>query len=59
MEKISRFQTRKLEISKIMVVILSKEEEREDIGIKKLDYSLSDIKCEHKRRKKAMDFKFE
>ena len=37
-EKVSRFQTRKLEISKIMVVILSKEEEREDIGIKKLDF---------------------
>jgi hypothetical protein len=42
-----------------MVVILSKEEEREDIGIKKLDYNLSDIKCEHIKKKKAMDFKFD
>jgi hypothetical protein len=37
-EKTSRFKKSKLEISKIMVVILSKEEERADLGMKELDY---------------------
>jgi hypothetical protein len=42
-QKITRYTTKRLEISKIMVVILSKEEERKDIGIPPLDYSISDI----------------
>lgn len=57
-ERITRFQNRRLEISKIMVVILSKDEEREEIGIRRLPYSLSDIHADHKRIKKKIDFKF-
>lgn len=42
-----------------MVVILSKEEEREDIGMPLLSYSLSDIKSENKKEKMEMDFRFD
>jgi hypothetical protein len=42
-----------------MVVILSKEEEREDIGLKPLEYSLSDIKRDNKKKKRDLDFRFE
>jgi hypothetical protein len=51
-DKTSRYQNCKLEISKIMIVILSKEEEREDIGLKTLDYCLSDIKRDNNKKAK-------
>ncbi len=42
-----------------MVVILSKEEERTDMGLKNLPYSLSDIKRSKGKAKKDLDFKFD
>jgi hypothetical protein len=54
--KTERFAERKLEISKIMLVILSKEEERADE--EKLDYELTEIIAE-KDQKKDVDFKFD
>lgn len=42
-----------------MVVILSKEEERTDIGLKTLNYSLSEIKRNNLKTKKDLDFKFD
>ncbi len=54
--KTQRFVERKLEISKIMLVILSKEEERADED--RLDYELTEIIAE-KDQKKDVDFKFD
>jgi hypothetical protein len=43
-----------------MVVILSKEEERADMGLNPLDYNLSEIKNIHRHRKrKNLDFKLD
>lgn len=42
-----------------MVVILSKEEERSDMGLEKLDYELSDIKNFEGNKKKKYGFKFD
>jgi hypothetical protein len=41
-----------------MVIVLSKEEERNDIGMKNLDYTLSDMKVQTTKVKK-IDLKFE
>ena len=42
-----------------MVVILSKEEERSDMGLEKLNYELSDIKTYEGDKKKKFGFKFD
>lgn len=42
-----------------MVVVLSKEEERTDIGLRTLNYSLSEIKRNKLKTKNKLDFKFD
>ncbi len=54
--KVERYAERKLEISKIMLVILSKEQERADDD--RLDYELTEIVAE-KEQRKDVDFKFD
>ena len=46
-------KAKKLEISKIMLVILAKEEERSDLGEEPLSYTLSEIKVAQSAKKKA------
>lgn len=58
-QKTTRFQTKKLEISKVMVVILSKEELRSDVGMERINYSLTDILDKKPVVKKNVDFKFD
>lgn len=42
-----------------MVVALSKEEERSEIGLEKLNYKLSDIKRSKPKRRVGEDFKLD
>lgn len=59
-ERVARFVKQEFEISKIMVVILSKEEERSDIGELPLSYSLTDMCLPEERKKKpTLEFTFE
>ena len=52
-DKTPRLKAKKLEISKIMLVILAKEEERSDLGEEPLSYTLSEIKVAQSAKKKA------
>ena len=54
MVKTKRFVKRRLEVSKIMMVILSKEEERADMGKRDLIYTLSDIPVKNKKGKEVL-----
>ena len=47
-QKLKRFVEREYEISKVMIVILSKEEGREEVGAPKFDYQLTDMKLHEK-----------
>jgi hypothetical protein len=58
-EKVTRFIKQDFEISKIMVVILSKEEERRDIGQPPLPYSITDMELPELRTKQSLEFTFE
>lgn len=58
-QKVSRFVTRRLEVSKIMAVVLSKEEERADVGASELAYPISDIVGGLPPPKKRTDFSFD
>lgn len=50
-EKLKRFKKQKLEVSRIMLVVLCKKEERKDIGLKDLDYKLTEIQPARSKRK--------